>query len=75
MKIRTIDRVKQSKDFEKFVAQNKTAQKTGVLLTYIIHNNSKRPDAATMAILPQTEQDYWILTLDNRNRKYVEESK
>ena len=25
-----------------------------------------------MEILPQTEQEYWNITLDNRNRRYVE---
>ena len=26
-----------------------------------------------MALLPQTEQAYWDVTLDNRNRRYVED--
>ena len=35
----------------------------------------KRPDAAAISLLPQTEQEYWNITLDNRNRRYVEELK
>ena len=26
-----------------------------------------------MSLLPQTEQEYWDVTLDNRNRRYVED--
>ena len=26
-----------------------------------------------MALLPQTEQEHWDITLDNRNRRYVED--
>ena len=40
-----------------------------------MHNNSKRPDAAAMALFPQTEQEYLNLTLNNRNRRYIEYSK
>ena len=35
----------------------------------------KRPDAGDMALLPQTEQEYWNINLDNRNSCYVEELK
>ena len=42
---------------------------------YVIRNNSKILDATAMALIPQTEQDYWNLTLNNRNRGYVADSK
>ena len=38
---------------------------------YAIHNNLKRPGAEAMELLPQTEQEYWNLNLDNR--RYVED--
>ena len=41
---------------------------------YDIRNNLKRPGAAAMELLPQTEQEYCNLNLDNRNRRYVEDS-
>ena len=55
--------------------QYKTAHTDGVSLLYVIHNNSKMPDATAMELLPQTEQEYWNITLDNRNRRYIEEPK
>ena len=42
---------------------------------YVIRNNLKRPDAVDVALLPQTEQEYCNLTLGNRNRCYIEDSK
>ena len=70
-----INCVQWSKECEKYVAQYKTARKVGVSLSYFIHNNSKTPDAEAMESLPQTEQEYWNLTIDNRNRPYIEYSK
>ena len=40
-----------------------------------MRNNSKRSDAAAMALFPQTEQEYLNLTLNNRNRRYIEDLK
>ena len=74
-KFKPINRIKWSKEFEDYVASYKTARKSLVLLLYVICNNSKRPDVAAMALLPQTEQEYWNLNLDHRNRRYVKDSK
>ena len=71
-KCKPINWVQWSKEFENYITQCKTPRKSGVLLSYVIRNNSKRPDLAAMEILPQTEQEYWNITLDNRNRRYVE---
>ena len=74
-KFKPIRWVQWSKKFENEFSQYKTARKSGVSISYVIRNNSKIPDAAAVALLPQTEQEYWNLTLDNRNRQYVEYSK
>ena len=74
-KFKPINWVQWSRYSENYVAQYKTAQKAGVSLSYIIHNNSKRPDAVAMSLLPQTEQEYCNITPDNRNRCYVQKSK
>ena len=50
-KFKPINWLQWSKEFENYVAQYKTAQKTGVLISYVIRNISKRPDAAAMALL------------------------
>ena len=71
-KFKTINWVQWSKEFEKYVAQYKTAQKAGASLFYVIHNNLKRSDPEAMALLPQTEQEYRNITIDNRNMRYVE---
>ena len=42
---------------------------------YVIRNNLKRPDAAAMALLPQTEQTYWNLNIYNKNMRYVKDLK
>ena len=34
-----------------------------------------RPDAAAMALLLKTEQDYWNISPNNSNSRYVEDSK
>ena len=74
-KFKPINRVQWSKEFERYVTQYKIARKAGVSLSYVIHNSSKIPDAAAMSLLPQTEQYYWNLTINNRKRCYVEDSK
>ena len=67
-KFNPIDWEQCPKEFENYFAQYKTARKAGVLISYVIRNTSKIPDTATMALLPQTEQEYWNITLNNRNR-------
>ena len=62
-----INWVQWSKESENYIAQYKTARKSGKSLSYVINNNSKRPNAAAMSLLPQTEQEYCNITLDNRN--------
>ena len=52
-KFKAVNWVQWSKEFENYVAQYKTPRKTRVLLSYIINNNSKRPDAADISLLPQ----------------------
>ena len=54
-KFKPISWVQWSKKFENYFSQYKTARKSGVLLLYIIHNNSKINDAAAIALFPQTE--------------------
>ena len=44
-------------------------------MSYVICNNSKRPDAAAVELLPRTEQKYWNIKLNNRNMRYIEDSK
>ena len=61
-----------SKGFENYVSKYNTPRKSGVLISYVIGKILKRPYAATMALLPQTEQYYCNLTLDDRNRRYIE---
>ena len=53
-----IEWVQWSKEFENYVAKYNTAQKSGVSLSYVKHNNAKRPDATAMELLPKTEQEY-----------------
>ena len=74
-KFKPINWAQWSEEFENYFSQYKTARKAGVLLLYVIHNNLKIPDAVAMELLPQTEQEYWNITLDNRNRRYVEDPK
>ena len=74
-KFNLINWVQWSKEFEKYFAQYKTARKAGLLPSYVKLNNLKTPDAAAMSLLPQTEQEYWNLTINNRTRCYVEYSK
>ena len=71
-KFKPINWVQWSKEFEKYITQCKTPRKSGVLLSYVIRNNSKRPDTSAMDLLPQTEQEDWNINLDNRNRRYIE---
>ena len=73
-KFKPINWAQWSEEFENYFSQYKTARKAGVLLLYVIHNNLKIPDAEAMALLPQTEQEYWNLTLDNKNMSCVEDS-
>ena len=40
-----------------------------------MRNNSKIHNTADMALLPQTEQEYWNLTLDKRKMRYIEDLK
>ena len=47
-KFKPINWVQWSKESENYVAQYKTAQKSGVSLSYVIHNNLKIPDTAAM---------------------------
>ena len=74
-KFKPINWVSWSKEFEKYVVHYKIAWISGVLISYFIRNNLKRPDATAMALPSQTEQDYWNINLDNRNRRYVEDLK
>ena len=74
-KFKRINWVQWSKEFENYVAQYKTAWKAGLLLLCLIRNNLKRSDVTYLALLPQTEQEYCNITLNNRNRRYGEDSK
>ena len=57
-KCKPINWVQWPKEFENYVAQYKTARKSGLLLSYVIRYSSKRPDAVDMPLLPQTDQEY-----------------
>lgn len=74
-KVKPIKWVQWEKEFSNYVAQYKTARQARVSLSYVISNESKQPNATVMAQYPLTEQEFWNLTLKNRNRWYTEDSK
>ena len=74
-KFKPINWVQWPKEFENYVALYKTTRKSVVYISYVTRNTLKMLDVAAMALLPQTEKEYCNITLNNRNRRYVEDSK
>ena len=74
-KIKPINWVQWSKEIEKYVSQYKTTRMTGVLLSYVSRNKTKRPSITTINLLPKSECKYWALMLDDTNKQYSEDSK